>query len=85
MDGKNAMKNQKYFVDAWLEDPCFVEWLSKVKNDKSKVRCTLCHKAFEISTSGQSALTDPVKEKKYGDLAVKRKNFFKSKPSKALN
>ena len=52
MEEKNALKNQKYFVDAWLEDPYFVGWLSKVKIDSSKARCFLCHKTIELLTSG---------------------------------
>ena len=43
MEGKNALKNQKYFVDARPEDPYFIGWSIKVKNDKSKARYTLCH------------------------------------------
>ena len=71
-------------MDAWLEDPYFIGWLSKIKNDKSKARCTLWHKTIELSTSGQSALTDYAKLKKHGDLALKRKKIFKSKFSEAF-
>ena len=47
MEGKNALKNQKYFVDAWLEGPYFVGWFTKVKNDKDKARYTLYHEWVE--------------------------------------
>ena len=34
MEGKNVLKNQKYFVDAWLVVSYFVGWLRKVKWQK---------------------------------------------------
>ena len=63
-------------MDAWLEGPYFVAWLSKFKNDIGKARCSLCQKTIELSTNRRSALSDHAKGKKYGDLAVTRKNFF---------
>ena len=71
-------------MDAWLEGPYFVVWLSKFKNGIRKARCSLCHKTIELSTNGRSALTDHAKGKKYGDPAVKRKKKFKSKSSEAF-
>ena len=31
MAEKKSKKNQKYFLDAWLEDPLFDGWLFKVR------------------------------------------------------
>ena len=36
VEGKHVLKNQKYFVDTWLEDPHFVGWLSKSKITKAR-------------------------------------------------
>ena len=45
MAEKKIIKNQKKnFVDDWLKDPAFTEWLVKVKEDKAKARCLVCHK-----------------------------------------
>ena len=60
------MKNQKYFVDAWLEDPYFAGWLSKVKNDKNTI---------EIS-NGWFVHTDHDKGENHDDRIVKKKNFI---------
>jgi len=49
-------RTQKYFMDIWLSDPTFTDWLCKDK-EKTKARCSVCHKSFELSSSGRSALT----------------------------
>ena len=47
MERKNVLKNQKYFVDVSPGEPYFMGWFSKVENDKSQARYTLCHKWTE--------------------------------------
>ena len=87
MEGKNVLKNQKFLLYAWREDPYFVGWLSKVKNDKSKARFTLCHKTTELSTNGQSALTDHAKGKSMVMLLLKGQSYLNLnllKPSPTL-
>ena len=82
MAEKKIIKNQKRnFVDDWLKDPDFTGWLVKVKADKTKACCSICHKTIELSTSGRCALTDHAKGKKHTEVIDRRKNFFKSKPS----
>ena len=79
---EKKIKNQKRsFVDDWLKDPDFIGWLVKVKENKSKARCSVCQKTIELSTSGRSALTDHAKGKKHSKVIDRRKNFFKPKPS----
>ena len=68
-------------VDDWLKYPDFTGWLVKVKKDKTKARCPVCHKTIELSTSGRSALTDHAKGKKHTEVIDRRKNFFKPNPS----
>ena len=36
MSNKSCIKNQNYFVDDWLKDPLFKDWLKK--DDKSTKR-----------------------------------------------
>ena len=50
-------KKQKYFVDSWLDDPEFKDWLVKDKQN-TKAPCSVCHKVIELSSTGKSALTD---------------------------
>ena len=49
---KSSIKNQKYFVDDLLKDPLFKEWLYKYDKSTKRVRCTVCHKTFELSSAG---------------------------------
>ena len=82
MAEKNTIKNQKRnFVDDWLKDPNFTGWLVKVREDKTKARCSVCHKTIELSTSGRSALTDHTKGKKHTEVIGRRKRIFKPKSS----
>ena len=53
----------------------------KVKEDKTKARCWVCHKTIKPSMTGRSALTDHAKGKKHTEVIDRRKNFFKPKPS----
>ena len=62
-------------MDAWLEDPYFVGWLSKIKSDKSKHVAPSATKLLNYHQVG-----DHAKGKKRVDVVVKRKNF-KSKSS----
>ena len=79
-------KGQKYFQDEWLENPKFKPWLGKVKNDNTKFRCNVCQKpALELSTSGQSALTDHARGKKHIDVIEKRTSFFKNTKVKEVS
>ena len=48
----------------------------KVKEDKTKACCLVCHKTIKLSTSGKSALTDHAKGKKYSEVIDRRKNFL---------
>ena len=83
-EGKNATKNQKHFVDTWLEDLYFAGLLRKVKNAQSKAYCTFYHETIGLSSSRQSVLTDhAIGKKKHGDLIVKKKNLIKSKSYEA--
>ena len=78
MAEKKSKKNQKYFVDVWLEDPLFNGWLCKVKECNTEARCSVCHKTIELSSSRRSLITNHAKGKKHKDVAEKRKNFFKA-------
>ena len=58
MAEKKSKKNQKYFVDAWLEDPLFDGWLCKVKECNAQTHCSVCHKTIKLSSGGCSLITD---------------------------
>ena len=68
-------KKQKYFVDSWLDDPQFKDWLIKDKQN-TRARCSVCHKVIELSSSGKSALTDHRKGQKHRNALSKVQNFF---------
>ena len=82
MAEKKSKKNQKYFVDAWQEDPLFDGWLCKVKECNTQARCLVCHNTIELSSSGRSSITNHAKGKKHKDAVVKRKSFFKAAQAK---
>ena len=48
----------------------------KVKKDKTKACCWVCHKTIEPSMTGRSALTDHAKGKKHTKVIDRRKNFL---------
>ena len=62
-------KKQRYFVDCWLDDPEFKDWLVKDKQN-TKARCSVRHKVIELSPTGKSALTD------HGKCFVKSTELF---------
>ena len=74
-ESKNSrVKNQRYFN--WFSDPIFSGWLCK-ESDKTKTRCSICHKTIELSSSGRLTLTDHAKGKRHQDVLTKKTNFFK--------
>ena len=52
MSNKSCIKNQNYFVDDWLKDPLFKDWLKKDDKSTKRARCTICHKTFELPSAG---------------------------------
>ena len=38
---KTKVKKQKYFMDDWLQDEAFSNWLVKDKNGNTKGRCSV--------------------------------------------
>ena len=41
---ENKSQKQKYFIDDWLQDKAFSDWLVKDKNDSTKARCSVVMK-----------------------------------------
>ena len=41
---ENKSQKQKYFIDDWLQDEAFSDWLVKDKNDSTKARCSVVMK-----------------------------------------
>ena len=76
-NNKGEPKNQKFFIDAWLSDPAFEEWLAKEKDSKKKARYTVCHKSIEVFSSGRLALTDLAKGKKHKEIIEREKYSLK--------
>ena len=52
MSNKSSIKNQNYFVDDWLKDPLFKDWLKKDDKSTKCARRTMCHKTFELPSAG---------------------------------
>ena len=77
---KSLLRNQRYFNESWLTDPSFKGWLCKEK-DETKAWYSLCHKTIELSSSGQSALTNHAKGKKHQEIVMKRNIFGQKKKS----
>ena len=73
-------KNQKYFVNSWLDDPQLQDWLVK-DNQNTRARCSICHKVIELSSIGKSALADHGKGQKHRNAFSKVQNFFKPRSS----
>ena len=81
-ENKTKVKKQKYFIDDWLQDEAFSNWLVKDKNGNTKASYSVCHKTIELSSSGHSALTDHAKGIKHISAVNKVSTFFQSKISK---
>ena len=79
-DNMKKSSKQKYFIDDWLTHDDFKIWLRKDPLGNKKTRCAICHKSFELSSSGGEALTNHAKSKKHQDALLRVKTFFK-KPS----
>ena len=73
-------KNQKNFVDSWLDDPNFKDWLVKDKQN-TRAWCSICHKVIELWSCGKSGLTDHVKCQKHRNALLKVQNIFKPRRS----
>ena len=41
----SKVKHQKFFVEGWLDDPAFKDWLVK-DQERTKARCRICHKVI---------------------------------------
>lgn len=53
MSNNKKVSKQKYFIESWLEETEFKDWLRKDQKDKTVARCAVCHKTIELSTSGR--------------------------------
>ena len=73
-------RNQKYFLDSWLDDPQFKDWLVKDKQN-TRARYSICHKVIELSSSGKWTLTDHGKGQKHRNASSKVQNLFKPRRS----
>ena len=73
---EKKVKKQRYFIEDWLSDDNFKDWLRKDRKDNTKARCILCSKSIELSSSGRSALTDHAKGAKHNEALKNVKIFF---------
>ena len=74
----NNPKNQEYFVDSWLDDPQFKDWLVKDKQN-TKAWCSVCLKVIELLCSEKSALTDYGKGQKHKCFVKSTELFYAKK------
>ena len=49
-------EKQTYFDKTWLEHQDFSQWVAEVKNEPTKYKCKVCHKANGLSNMGIGAL-----------------------------
>ena len=75
---KSLKVTKRCFKINWFDNPQFKPWLSRVKNEKHKFQCNVCQRVLQLWTSGQYALTDHAKRKKYIDSLERRNSFFKN-------
>ena len=61
------------FQEFWLSDPKYELWIAVVESCKSKVRCKLCHKDFDVANNGVKALDSHQKGKKHQELEAAQK------------
>ena len=73
-------KKETYFRNEWLLDAEFKEWIEEVKGDRTKLKCKLCRREFNLSNMGTAALKSHMKYQKHIELVKIKKNssiFFK--------
>ena len=75
VEKKKVVKNQRQFIGSWLNDELFKDWLRKDLGDTKIAKCVGCHKTIELSSSGQSTLTDHAKGVKHKEALHKVKYF----------
>ena len=73
------MTKQRRYIDDWLGDPLFKDWLHKDKNGDTVTLCFACSKPISLSAAGRSALVNFGNGTKHQTALGKRNNFFKSK------
>ena len=78
VEKKKVVKDnyQRQFIDSWLNDELFKDWLRKNLGDTKIAKCVVCHKTIELSSSGRSALTDHAKGAKHKEAQQKVKSFW---------
>ena len=81
---EKKVKKQRYFIEDWLSDDNFKDWLRKDWEDNTKARCILCNKSIELSSSGHSALTDHAKGAKHNEALKKLKFSLQNQKRLAL-
>ena len=73
---KKVVKNKRQFIDSWLNDELFKDWLRKDLGDTKIAKYVVCHKTIELSSSGRSALTDHAKGAKHKEALHNVKSFW---------
>lgn len=58
------------FNPEWTQKEQYRPWLEPLKGDRTKARCTLCPKVFDIASMGESALRSHMKGEKHKSLAA---------------
>ncbi|EZA49840.1 hypothetical protein X777_11821 [Ooceraea biroi] len=51
-------KSKRGFVQSWLNDDRFKDWLRQVPNDESQYHCTICNQDFSCNASRVSSHTE---------------------------
>ena len=74
-DKKSNVTKQRHFLDDWLGDPLFKDWLDKDKNDNTVAWYFVCSKTISLSTAGCSVLVEHGNGTKYQTTLGKRNSL----------
>ena len=58
-------KKQTYFRNEWLLDAEFKEWIEAVKGGRTKAKCKLCKRKFNLSHMRTATLKSHMKCQNY--------------------
>ena len=74
-------KRPKSFVDNWLQEDEFKQWLKEIDGDNMKFSCTICKKTLSLSSSGRGAVADHAETSNHKDLLKKTSHLLHSEKS----
>ena len=56
------------FFMGWIQKEEYKNWIAADRTSKSKARCRICNKSFDVASMGEAALQSHMKGKKHTHL-----------------